>query len=193
MKYFLLIFLFLTYLKSFGQGGDSKEYSESDRKKIQIAESFLIKTFNEKFLNDTLEFKGLYKSVIDMVAFEIKHELSRDTSRNMILIFLNGQIVETEYNTKITKQNIHDYFKGVSNENIFLNYDYALDLAKRANFEKGTKDWVISIDGVADSVWWTVKSYQEIDSDPVYSANGKDFKVNIRDGKTKISEWIEIE
>src|SRR5690554_380818 len=106
MKYFLLIFLFLTYLKSFGQGGDSKEYSESDRKKIQIAESFLIKTFNEKFLNDTLEFKGLYKSVIDMVAFEIKHELSRDTSRNMILIFLNGQIVETEYNTKITKRNI---------------------------------------------------------------------------------------
>lgn len=193
MKYFLLIILFLTYLKSFGQGGDRKTYSESDRKKIQIAECFLIKTFGEKFLKDTLEFKGLYKSVIDMVAFEIKHELSRDTSRNMVLIFLNGESVETKYNTTITKKNVHDYFKGVSNENIFFNYDYALNLAKRANFEKGTEDWVISIDGVADSVWWTVKSYQKIDSDPVYSAIGKDFKVNIRDGKTKISEWVEIE
>ncbi|WP_114752806.1 hypothetical protein [Pleomorphovibrio marinus] len=193
MKYTLLIFLILTNVKCFGQGSDSKDYSDSERKKIQIAENFLIETFSETFLNDTLEFKGLYKSVLDMVAFEIKNDLSTDTSRNMILVFLNGENVETEYNTKITRQNVYNYFKGVSNENIYLNHDYALSLAKRANFEKGIKGWIISISGVADSVWWTVKSYQKVDYDPVYSANGKDFKVNIRDGKIKISEWVEIE
>ncbi|MGE0932643.1 hypothetical protein [Peijinzhouia sedimentorum] len=194
MKYTLLIFLILTNVKCLGQGsGDSIDYSDSERRKIQIAEDFLIETFSEKFLNDTLEFTGLYKSVLDMVAFEIKNELSMDTSRNMILVFLNGENVETEYNTKINRQDVYNYFRGVSNENIYLNYDYALSLAKRANFEKGIKGWIISISGVADSVWWTVKSYQKIDYDPVYTANGKDFKVNIRDGKIKISEWVEIE
>ncbi|WP_209331861.1 hypothetical protein [Lunatimonas salinarum] len=193
MKYIPLIYLILTNVKCFGQGSDSKDYSDSERKKIQIAENFLIEIFSENFLNDTLEFKGLYKSVLDMVAFEIKNELSKDKSRNMILIFLNGEIVETEYNTKITRKNIHDYFKGGSNENIFLNLDHALSLAKRENFEKGIKGWTISISGVADSVWWNIKSYQKIDYDPVYSANGIDFKVNIQNGKIKISEWVEIE
>ncbi|EON79225.1 hypothetical protein ADIS_0230 [Lunatimonas lonarensis] len=193
MKYTLLIILILTFVKSFGQESDSKEISDFQREKIQLAENFLIETFSESFLKDTLEFKGLYKSVLDMGAFEIKTEFSKDTSRNMILIFLNGEIVETEYNTKITRQNILDYFKGASHENIFLNYNHALSLAKKVNFEKGVKDWVISINGIADSVWWTVTSYEKIEYEPVYSANGKDFKVNIKDGKIKISDWVKIE
>jgi len=184
--YYLLIFPSIVY-------SQNSIISEIDSTRISIARDFLKERLGEDFVRDSLQISGSFLSVLPMIAFEIKLEYATDRNKNMILVFVDGDSVETKFNTKINRTDIDKYLKGNESDNIFYNKKFAMNLASQNNFEKGIKGWEIEISGIAKNVYWAIRSYDSEEHEPVYGATGKSYLVNIRNGETKIKEWIIIE
>jgi hypothetical protein len=190
MKFFILLFICFVYLNC--QGQQTNVYSPEESLQLKLANSYLESELGEKFLKDSLIFIGIYQSVLNMYAFEIKPSLCRNKNKNMIIVFFDGVNIETKFNTKICRKDINNYFKGLKYNNIFYNKKYVLSLAKN-KLKKGIKEWQIELDGVANSINWVIKSYNKEELKPIYRAGGQCFEINIRTGKYRILDWTEIE
>ena len=169
-----------------------KTLSYHDSTDLAIATNYLITKLGQDFVKQHLVYKGHYQSVLHMVTFEITPQKFIN-NRNMIIVSMDGNEVETKYNTKITETDIKDYYKGLPPKNIFFNRNYALKQASRIKFPKGIKDWEIEIDGVADEVYWNIKSFDKESFTPMWSAQGKSLEVDIRTGRLKKDRWYGVE
>ncbi|MFD3003660.1 hypothetical protein ACFS7Z_25105 [Pontibacter toksunensis] len=161
-----------------------------DSLKIKIAEEFLKKRLGEKVVRDKLVFAGIYEGPLDLVTFELKGR--KENNKNLVVIFLDGDKVESKFNTKITKEDIINYYKGQQTKNLFWNKDYATNLAKSLSFEKGIKGWEVKLEDMIYDISWSIYSYATETWDP-YEAGGKALKINAKTGKYEIQEWSEIE
>ncbi|MBB6613185.1 hypothetical protein H7F15_19275 [Pontibacter sp. Tf4] len=161
-----------------------------DSLKIKIAEEFLKKKLGEKVVRDKLAFAGIYESSLDLVTFELKGRT--ENRKNLVVVFLDGEKVESKYNTKITKKDISNFFEGKPTKNLFWNKEYATNIAKRLDFDKGIKGWEIQLEGLVYDISWGIYSYVAETWDP-YEAGGKALKVDAKTGKYEIQDWSEIE
>lgn len=161
-----------------------------DSLKIKIAEEFLKKRLGEKVVRDKLVFAGVYEGPLDLVTFELKGRTGNN--KNLVVIFLDGDKVESKFNTKITKEDVSNYYKGEQVKNLFWNKDYATNLAKNLSFEKGIKGWDVKLEDMIYDISWSIYSYATETWDP-YEAGGKVLKINAKTGKYEIQEWSEIE
>lgn len=161
-----------------------------DSLKIKIAEEFLKKRLGEKVVRDKLAFAGIYEGSLDLVTFELKGRT--ENSKNLVVVFLDGDKVESKYNTKITKEDVSNFFKGKPTKNLFWNKAYALNIAENLKFEKGMKGWEVRLEDMFYDISWDIYSYATETWDP-YEAGGNVLKINAKTGKYEIQEWSEIE
>jgi len=190
MRVSILLISCLTYLNCFGQQTD--RIFQNDSIQFKHSNDYLENVLGRSFLKDSLIFQGVYRSELSMYVYEIKQSLCKNTNKNVIIVFFDGDSIETKYNTKISRQDINNYFKGLEFDNIFLNKEYVLTLAKN-KLKKGIREWQVKIRGVADSIYWEIDSFDKERLKSVYSAGGQCFEMNIRTGKFRLLDWIEIE
>ncbi|WP_299762482.1 hypothetical protein [uncultured Pontibacter sp.] len=161
-----------------------------DSLKVKIAQEFLKKRLGEKVIREKLVLAGVYEGPLDLVTFELKGRT--EVNKNLVVVFLDGNKVESKFNTKITKADIANYYKGQQTKNLFWNIDYATNIAKRLDFDKGIKGWDIKLEGMVYDISWSIYSYATETWDP-YEAGGKALKVDAKTGKYEIQDWSEIE
>lgn len=115
----LLFFLLLVVSEvALGQTTRSVEpISPHDSTDLVIATNYLEATLGQGFVRQHLVYKGHYQSVLHLITFEITPQNSIK-DRNMLVVSMDGDGVETKYNTKITKADISDYYKGVPSNTI---------------------------------------------------------------------------
>lgn len=161
-----------------------------DSLKLKIAEDFLKKRLGEKVVKDKLVFAGIYEGPLDLVTFELKGRT--EVRKNLVVVFLDGNKVESEFNTKITKEDIINFYKGHQAKNLFWNKDYASNIARRLKFDKGIKGWDIKLEGLVYDISWSIYSYATETWEP-YEAGGKALMIDAKTGKYEVQEWSEIE
>jgi len=161
-----------------------------DSLKVKISEDFLKKRLGEKVVREKLVLAGVYEGSLDLVTFELKGRA--ENKKNLVVVFLDGNKVESKFNTKITKEDITHYYKGQQSKNLFWNKEYATNIAKRFEFNKGIKGWDIKLEGMVYDISWSIYSYATESWDP-YEAGGKALKVDAKTGKYEVQDWSEIE
>lgn len=81
-----------------------------DSAKIKIAEEFLTKRLGDKVVRDKLVFAEIYEGPLDLVTYELKGK--KENNKNLVVVFLDGEKVESKFNTKISKEDISNFYKG---------------------------------------------------------------------------------
>ena len=161
-----------------------------DSLKVKIAEEFLKKRLGEKVVREKLVLAGVYEGPLDLVTFELKGRT--ENKKNLVVVFLDGNKVESEFNTKVTKEDIVNYYKGQQTKNLFWNKDYATNVANRLDFDKGIKGWEIKLEGMVYDISWSIYSYTTETWNP-HQAGGKALKIDAKNGKYEIQRWSVIE
>ena len=193
MKRHTLMFLLLCFKFSLSQSQCViNHFSIDDSIKMIRAQKYLINKLGERFVKDSLEFSGFYQSILYMVTFEIKPQIIKN-NKNMIDVFIDGNYIETKYNTKIDATDLKRYYNGGPSMNIFYNKTFAIELAQKIGLEKGIKEWEIKLSGVVDDVSWDIYSFQYEETEHPYQAGGKFLRLNINSGKYKLLKWHSIE
>ena len=193
MKKLKLILIIIIFNISYGISQTEKyNLSMDDALRVIKAIGYLNENINKNFVMDSLEFSGIYKDMLHMVTFEIKNQYKSD-NKNMIIVFIDYNVIDTINNTKISKIDIKRYYNGKYSNNIYYNKAYALNLAKEINFEKGNKEWICELKGVMDDVSWNIYSTTFEQVEHPHQCGGKCLKVNLRSGKYEINEWYSIE
>ncbi|WP_324670757.1 hypothetical protein [Hymenobacter sp. GOD-10R] len=189
MKLLFTLILYLAYINASAQKMHTTTGAH-DSIDLSIATQYLNKKLGADYVQAHLKYVGHYQSVLHMITFEIMPNLN---NKNLIIISINDEEVESKHNSKIELNDINLYKQGRPSPNIFYNKCYAFEQAKKANLSKGIKEWGIEIDGVADKVSWVVSSYTEEQYDPIWSAHGKCVDIDIRTGKANLRSWRGIE
>lgn len=189
----ILVILFFCVNLCIGQSSAvDSNLSMDDSLRVENAKKYLSKKLGAKFVKDSLVFSGIYLSVLHMVTFEIKRQVIKN-NRNMIIVFIDGQKIDTIYNTKIDSFDIKKYYNKKTSKNIFYNKTFALETARKISFEKGIKEWTIEITGLTNDLVWEIDATTKEQKEHPHQASGKSLNVYLNSGKYKISDWVSIE
>jgi len=154
---------------------------------INTAQKYLSNKLGINFVEKNLKINSV-DSVQNMVSFLI-NQLGTKSKRNVIIIFVDGNTIDSIGTPKISKVDIKKYYKGVVSKNIFLNKTYVIELAEKIRFQKGIKPWSIKLTRFLDTIIWEVRSTREEQLHKPYFATGKELNINAGTGKYIKLDW----
>lgn len=192
MKQFILILIVccLKFSFVFAQEVDN-HFLKNDSMMIITAQKYLSNKLGINFVEKHLKINSV-DSVQGMVSFLINQQDSK-RRRNMIIVFVDGNKIDSIRTPKIGKVDIKKYYKGVISKNIFLNKTYVIELAEKIRFQKGIKPWSIKLTLFLGNIIWEVKNTHEEQLQKPYFATGKELSINARTGKYIKLDWTSIE
>ena len=184
---FILIVCFLKFSLGVAQQVDN-HFFKNDSIMIITAQKYLGNRIGTNFVERHLKINSV-DSIQGMISFLIKKQGTK-SRRNMIIVFVDGNKIDSIGTPKISKVDIKKYYKGVISKNIFLNKTYVIELAEKIRFQKGIKPWSIKLTRFLDTIIWEVENTQEEQLDKPYFASGKGININARTGKYKKHDWL---
>lgn len=155
---------------------------------IVTAQKYLYNKIGINFVEKHLKINSV-DSIHGMVTFLIKQEAMK-SKRNMIIVFVDGNKIDSTETPKISKADIKKFNRGTISKNIFLNKTYVIELAEKIGFEKGIKDWSIELTRLLGKIIWEVENTKKEQLQNNFSASGNGISINARTGKYKTFEWI---
>ena len=158
---------------------------------IITAQKYLGNRIGTNFVERHLKINSV-DSIQGMISFLIKKQGTK-SRRNMIIVFVDGNKIDSIGTPKISKVDIKKYYKGVISKNIFLNKTYVIELAEKIGFQKGIKPWSINLTRFLNNIIWEVENTQKEQLHKPYFATGKELSINARTGKYIKLDWTSIE
>jgi len=192
MKKFILILIVccLKFSLSIAQQVDN-HYLKNDSIMITTAQKYLSNKLGVNFVEKHLKINSV-DSIHGMISFLINQQGAK-SRRNMIIVFVDGNKIDSIGTPKISKVDIKKYYKGAISKNIFLNKTYVIELAEKIRFQKGIKPWSINLTRFLGNIIWEVENTQEEQLHKPYFATGKELSINARTGKYIKLDWTSIE
>lgn len=189
MKKFILILIVccLKFSIGFAQQVDN-HFLKNDSIMIITAQKYLGSKIGTSFVEKYLNVNSV-DSIHGMISFLINAQ-GKKRMRNMIIVFVDGNKIDSIGTPKISKIDITRYYKGVLSKHIFLNKTYAIELAEKIGFQKGIKPWSIKLTRFLDNIIWEVENTQKEQLNKPYFAAGNELSINARTGKYKEYHWI---
>ena len=111
----------------------------------------------------------------------------------MIVVFVDGNKIDSLYTPKIRKADIREFYKGIISTTIFLNKNYAIELAEKIGFQKGIKRWSVKLERYLDTVIWKIENTQKEQLDKPYFTSGNELNINAKSGKYQKYDWVSCE
>jgi len=155
---------------------------------IITAQKYLSNKLGINFVEKHLKINSV-DSIQGMVTFLINQKGTK-SRRNMIIVFVDGNKIDSIGTPKISKVDIKKYYKGAISKNIYLNKTYVIELAEKIRFQKGIKPWSIKLTRFLDTLIWEIENTQEEQLHKPYFAAGKELNINARTGKYKKLDWL---
>jgi len=166
-------------------------FLKNDSIMITTAQKYLSNKLGINFVENHLKINSV-DSIHGMVSFLINQQGAK-SRRNMIIVFVDGNIIDSLGTPKISKADIKKYYKGVISKNIFLNKTYVIELAEKIRFQKGIKHWSINLTRFLGNIIWEVENTQEEQLHKPYFVSGKGININARTGKYEKFDWLSCE
>ena len=171
----------------YGQEVDN-HFLKNDSIMITTAQKYLSNKLGANFVDNHLKINSV-DSIHGMVSFLINQQGAK-SRRNMIIVFVDGNIIDSLGTPKISKADIKKYYNGVISKNIFLSKTYVIEFAEKIRFQKGIKPWSINLTRFLGNILWEVRSTREEQLYKSYFATGKGLSINARTGKYKKYYWM---
>jgi hypothetical protein len=192
MKQFILLLTVCCLKFSLGSAQQANNhFLKNDSIMIITAQEYLGNKIGINFVEKHLKINSV-DSIHGMITFLINTQ-GKKRMRNMIIVFVDGNKIDSIRTPKISKIDITRYYKGVISKHIFLNKTYAIELAEKIGFQKGIKPWSIKLSRFLDNILWEVENTQKEQLNKPYFASGKELNINARTGKYKKYDWTSIE
>jgi len=189
-----IILIITVYCLGFGfvtaQQTDN-HYSNNDSIMISTAKKYLNNRIGTDFVDKSIVINSV-DSIHGLVTFLINLHGTK-SKRNMIVVFVDENKIDSLYTPKIRKADIRKFYKGIISTTIFLNINYAIELAEKIGFQKGIKRWSVKLERYLDTVIWEIENTQKEQLDKPYFASGNGLNINAKSGKYKIHDWVSCE
>jgi hypothetical protein len=192
MKQFILLLIVCCLKFSLGSAQQAdNHFLKNDSIMIITAQKYLGNKIGTSFVEKHLKINSV-DSIHGMLTFLINAQ-GKKRMRNMIIVFVDGNKIDSIRTPKISKIDIKSYYKGVISKHIFLNKTYAIELAEKLGFQKGIKPWSIKLTRFLDNIIWEVENTQKEQLHKPYFAAGNELSINAQTGKYKKYNWTSIE
>jgi hypothetical protein len=192
MKQFILILIVCCLKLSLVSAQQiDNHFLKNDSIMIITAQKYLSNRIGINFVEKHLKINSV-DSIQGMISFLINQQDTK-SRRNMIIVFFDGNIIDSIGTPKISKVAIKKYYKGIISKNIFLNKTYVIELAEKIGFQKGIKPWSINLTRFLNNIIWKVENTQKEQLHKPYFATGKTLNINARTGKYKKYDWVSLE
>ncbi|MDD4971961.1 MAG: hypothetical protein PHT07_21250 [Paludibacter sp.] len=192
MRKFIIILA--TYCLGFGSGNAQQvdnHYSNNDSIMIITAQKYLNDRLGAKFVKKSVEINSV-DSIQGLITFLIRQHDTK-SKRNMIVVFVDGEKIDSLSTPKIKRADIEKYYNGTISTNIFLNKTYAIELAEKIGFQKGIHKWSVKLLRSLDAVTWEITNTQKEQLNKPYFTSGKGLSINAKSGKYRKFNWVACE
>ena len=189
------IILFITmYCLGFGFGNAQQtdnHYSNNDSIMISTAKKYLNNRIGTNFVEKSIVINSV-DSIDGIVTFLISQHGTK-SKRNMIVVFVDGNKIDSLFTPKIRISDIIKFYKGTISTTIFLNKTYAIELAEKIGFQKGIHKWSVKLIRFLETVIWEIENTQKEQLDKPYFSSGNGLNINAKSGKYRKHDWLSCE